>query len=69
MRQDLSKLIDLDYISVDLFELAPLSEYEVYIKNFGQGDARQVATQYNDSAWVTCGRVDVLSSMFRQCGA
>ncbi len=45
-------MIELDTITIDLFELPPMSEYEVYIKNFGRSDNRQASTQYNDSAYV-----------------
>ena len=51
--QDLRKLIELDYISSDLFELAPLTEYEVYIKNYGLSGSVQASTQCNDSELVT----------------
>jgi hypothetical protein len=50
-QQDLSRMIDFDTITIDLFELAPLTEYEVYIKSFGRMETRQAATQYNDSAF------------------
>ena len=35
-------LIDLDVASFDIFDLPPLNEYELYIKNFGRTDTRQV---------------------------
>ena len=40
--QELMGLIELDIVTYDLFDLPPLSEYEVYIKNFGSNDTRQV---------------------------
>ena len=39
-------LIDLDVAAFDVFELPPLGEYELYIKNFGRSDTRQVAIPY-----------------------
>ena len=41
--QELLALIDLDVVAYDMFELPPLSEYEVYMKNFGSDDTRQVS--------------------------
>ena len=41
--QELLTMIDLDIVAYDMFELQPLSEYELYIKNFGSEDARQVS--------------------------
>lgn len=35
-------MIELDIVSFDLFDLPPLSEYEVYVKKFGADDTRQV---------------------------
>lgn len=35
-------LIDLDVVAFDIFDLPPLNEYEVYIKNFGRSDTKQV---------------------------
>ena len=66
-RQDLSKLIELDTVTIDLFELPPLTEYEVYIKSFGSSDTRQASTQYNDSAFAAlhCRRMPSL----HQCRA
>lgn len=36
-------MIDLDVVAYDMFDLQPLSEYELYIKNFGSEDTRQVS--------------------------
>ena len=38
-------MIELDLVSYDMFNLSPLTEYEVYVKKFGSDDARQVAVQ------------------------
>ena len=37
-------LIDLDVATFDIFDLPPLNEYELYIKNFGRSDTKQVIT-------------------------
>lgn len=43
---DLSSLIALDVsIGQDVFELAPISEYELYIRNFGKANSNQVYVQ------------------------
>ena len=39
-------MIELDIVSHDMFDLPPLSEYELYVKKFGADDTRQVS-------WVT----------------
>ncbi|XP_047135927.1 cytoplasmic dynein 2 intermediate chain 1 isoform X1 [Hydra vulgaris] len=44
----LLKLIQLDVREFDLFEMASLTEYELYMKKFGQSDAKQIYTQTND---------------------
>ncbi len=51
--QELSKLISLDYTNFNMFELAPLTEYELYIRSFGNSDCRQIAVQCNEDRWVT----------------
>lgn len=38
-------MIELDEVAFDMFDLEPLSEYEVYVKKFGSDDARQAAVQ------------------------
>ena len=40
--QDLAQLIELDSVGFDLFELAPQSEYELYMKRFGKSNTTQV---------------------------
>ena len=42
-------LIDLDVAAFDVFELLPLKEYELYIKNFGRSDTKQVSALRNIS--------------------
>ena len=46
--QELSKLIELDEVGMDLFELQPFNIYEVYMKSFGRLNTEQVAVQTND---------------------
>ena len=36
-------MIELDIVSHDMFDLPPLSEYELYVKKFGADDTRQVS--------------------------
>ena len=47
--QELMHLIDLDVAAFDVFELLPLKEYELYIKNFGRSDTKQVSALRNIS--------------------
>lgn len=41
-------LIDLDVAAFDIFDLPPLNEYELYIKNFGRSDTKQAYIQCNE---------------------
>ncbi|KAL5502881.1 hypothetical protein EMCRGX_G009730 [Ephydatia muelleri] len=43
--QELLGLIELDIVAFDLFDLQPLTEYELYIKSFGMENTRQVTVQ------------------------
>ena len=38
-------MIELDVVTFDLFELRPLSEYELYMRSFGSVGTRQVSSQ------------------------
>lgn len=46
--QELMHLIDLDVAAFDIFDLPPLNEYELYIKNFGRSDTKQAYVQCNE---------------------
>ena len=43
--QELLAMIELDVVTFDLFELRPLSEYELYMRSFGSVGTRQVSSQ------------------------
>ncbi|RVE58729.1 hypothetical protein OJAV_G00196870 [Oryzias javanicus] len=46
---DLLRLIDLDFsVTVSLLDLPPVSEYELYIRNFGNTNTKQAYTQCNE---------------------
>jgi len=49
-------LIDLDVAAFDIFDLPPLNEYELYIKNFGRSDTKQVISGFcfTESAIFQC---------------
>lgn len=76
--QDLANLIDLDFSSYDLFDLPPLNEYELYVRNFGNSNAAQASTQTNDDQtdrdvqtedWeVKDSWVQAPSAQLRDCG-
>ena len=38
-------MIELDVVPFDLFDLRPLSEYEVYMRSFGSSGTRQAGSQ------------------------
>ncbi|XP_031556778.1 WD repeat-containing protein 60-like isoform X2 [Actinia tenebrosa] len=46
--QELMHLIDLDVVVFEMFDLPPMNEYELYIKNFGRSDTKQAYVQCND---------------------
>ncbi|RKO93936.1 WD40-repeat-containing domain protein, partial [Blyttiomyces helicus] len=46
--KDLQNLIELDICVYEIFDLAPMNEYELYIRSFGSSNAVQVATQSNE---------------------
>ncbi|KAJ8036082.1 WD repeat-containing protein 60 [Holothuria leucospilota] len=46
--QVLMKLIELDTVTFDLFDMPPVKDYERFIQFFGRSDSRQVAVQCND---------------------
>ncbi|KAJ3216812.1 WD repeat-containing protein 60 [Dinochytrium kinnereticum] len=51
--EDLKNLVEFDVAFYDIFELAPMNEYDLYIRSFGSLDSRQllkfkVATQWNE---------------------
>ncbi|KAJ3020525.1 WD repeat-containing protein 60 [Thoreauomyces humboldtii] len=46
--KDLSKLITLDVCDYDLFNLNPMNEYELYIRNYGTSNTVQASTQCNE---------------------
>lgn len=41
--KDLGNLISLDVCYYDIFDLHPMNEYELYIRNFGSSNAVQVS--------------------------
>ena len=43
--QELLKLIELDIVAIDVLDLTPQSEYEVYMKSYGRANTAQVCGQ------------------------
>eukprot|EP00118_Oscarella_pearsei_P012676 m.95335 g.95335 ORF g.95335 m.95335 type:complete len:994 (+) comp36846_c0_seq5:51-3032(+) len=46
--RELLKLIELDVQAIEILDVAPQSEYELYIKRYGRGNTRQVCVQTNE---------------------
>ena len=46
--QELKKLIELDVIDGNLYEQAPMSEYELYMRNYGSSNAVQTGVQCSE---------------------
>ena len=47
---DLMRLIELDTIYFDFFELKPQTEYELFMRSFGRSETYQKYTQYNEDS-------------------
>lgn len=41
-------MVELDTVFFSLFDLPPLSEYELYIRRYGDSNTTQVGAQTND---------------------
>ncbi|KAJ3030359.1 UNVERIFIED_CONTAM: hypothetical protein HDU68_009284 [Siphonaria sp. JEL0065] len=48
--KDLKELISFDVAIFDIFEMAPLNEYEQYIRDFGASNTAQASTQWNEDS-------------------
>ncbi|CAD5110844.1 DgyrCDS205 [Dimorphilus gyrociliatus] len=46
--QELLKLIELDCSNLDMFDMPPVNEYDLYIRSFGRADTQQVYIQTNE---------------------
>ena len=46
--QEILQLVPLDCVSFDMMEIQPITEYELYIRNFGSSNSEQVSTQVPD---------------------
>ena len=54
-------MIELDVVSIDLFDLQPLSEYELYMRSYGSMGTHQVASQTGeDNVEAECQTEDVM---------
>ena len=51
-------MIELDVITIDLLDLQPLSEYELYMRSFGAEGTRQVASQTGEEVEVQTEEVE-----------
>lgn len=60
--QELLGLIELDVIGYDMFDLPPMSEYEIYMRSFGQRDARQVAVETGEYTVDTDAQTDHIAT-------
>lgn len=48
--EELLRLIELDVVVFNMLDIPPLSEYELYMKNFGSEDTRQVSSQTGEDS-------------------
>lgn len=53
-------MIELDVSGYDMFDLPPMSEYEIYMRSFGQKDARQVAVETGEDTVDTDAQTDCI---------
>eukprot|EP00033_Pygsuia_biforma_P003342 GCRY01003662.1.p1 GENE.GCRY01003662.1~~GCRY01003662.1.p1 ORF type:complete len:1147 (-),score=247.42 GCRY01003662.1:176-3616(-) len=59
--RDLVKLVILESVSADLFELQPLSEYQLFMRQFGSRVACQASTQTETEDYSVCVEVETES--------
>ena len=59
----------MDFVSFDMFDLPPLSEYEIYVKKFGSDTSRQMAVQTGEDNLEQETQTDSvpMSSIWVQC--
>ena len=63
------RLIDLDVVAFDIFDLPPLNEYELYIKNFGRSDTKQVqctCNTFKDHSCLSKSKLQCAKSCFTE---
>ncbi|XP_071943520.1 cytoplasmic dynein 2 intermediate chain 1-like isoform X2 [Antedon mediterranea] len=46
--QELMALLDLDAVGFDVLDMAPVNEYDLYIRSFGQSNTKQAYAQCNE---------------------
>ncbi|XP_033099659.1 WD repeat-containing protein 60-like isoform X3 [Anneissia japonica] len=46
--KELMALLDLDVVNFDLLDMAPVNEYDLYIRSFGQSNTKQAYVQCNE---------------------
>lgn len=67
--RDLLQMIDLDVASYNMFDLPPVKEYDLYIRNFGRSDTTQVCAHHTTtktSAAFTRNRMSISPYLFKQ---
>ena len=55
-------MIDLDVVAMEIFDLPPMSEYEVYMRSFGQRNARQVAIETGEDTFENDTQTEEIST-------
>lgn len=56
--EDLSSLIELDTAHYDMFDLPPVREYELYMRNFGRSNTKQVSISSEHSPFLVSFHVE-----------
>ncbi len=46
--KEILEMIELDVVSVDLLDLPPLTEYELFVRHFGTSNTTQAYSQCNE---------------------
>ncbi|XP_066930451.1 cytoplasmic dynein 2 intermediate chain 1-like isoform X2 [Clytia hemisphaerica] len=65
--EELLGLVQLDVRSIDLFDMPPMTEYELYMKRFGSSDSRQMYTQTNEENFDQECQTDDIETETRWC--
>ncbi|XP_065920672.1 cytoplasmic dynein 2 intermediate chain 1-like isoform X2 [Dysidea avara] len=63
--EELLRLIELDIVVFNILDMPPLSEYELYMRNFGSEDTRQVSCQTGEDSTAREAQTDGITTMDR----
>ncbi len=57
-------MIELDVVSVDLLDLPPLTEYELFVRHFGTSNTTQAYSQCNEDVHFAGNNYNLYADMY-----